>query len=271
MHWPGRLVLLGHPVAHSLSPHFQNAALRAAGIPLVYEAIDVAPSELTRTLEALRRIGGAGNVTIPHKETAAAHCDELTDVARRAGAVNTFWLEDTRLVGDNTDVAGFDAAVAELVGQSRPTTRLRQVALLGAGGAAAAALAAIEQWPTARVRVWSRTPERARSLCARFGELTEPISSILDAVHGAELVVNATPIGLADREMPIDPQLLERETAVLDLVYHPGGTPWTRAATAAGLRASDGTTMLIEQGARAFERWFHIVPDRAAMREALRR
>jgi shikimate dehydrogenase len=267
---PGRLVLLGHPVAHSLSPRFQNAALRRAGIPLVYEALDVSPAELERTLSALRAIGAAGNVTIPHKEAVATHCDGLTPVARRAGAVNTFWCEAGRLIGDNTDAGGFEVVAAELLGQpegARPIS----VALLGAGGAAAAVLVALERWAGARVRVFSRSANRTRRLCARFPELADVAETAEQAVRGADLVVNATPVGLADDAMPIDPTTLEPGAAVIDLVYRRGGTPWTRAAAQLGRRAVDGTAVLLEQGALAFERWFGITPDRTAMREALSR
>lgn len=267
---PGRLVLLGHPVAHSLSPRFQNAALRAAGIPLVYEALDVPPTDLARALADLRSISAAGNVTVPHKEAVAAQCDELTAVARRAGAVNTFWCEDGRLSGDNTDVGGFQLAVTKLLGGS-PPTRLGAVALLGAGGAAAAVLTAVEQWEGVRARVFSRSPHRTAALCARFPRIAHAAATAEDTIRDAQLVVNATPIGLADGAMPIDPHRLEPGTAVLDLVYGRGGTRWTRAARRLGLRASDGGAMLIEQGALAFERWFDIAPDRTVMREALSR
>ncbi len=263
---PGRLVLLGHPVAHSLSPRFQNAALRAAGLPLVYEALDVPPVDLARTLAGLREINAAGNATIPHKQAVAVDCDEATPIARRVGAVNTFWCENGRLFGDNTDVAGFQAAVKELCGDS---ATLRLVALLGAGGAAAAALAAVEQWPGVRARVWARTPARARALCARFAAVADHEPRVEDLVAGADVVVNATPIGLGDTAMALDPTILDRQTAVLDLVYRRGGTPLTRAARARGLRAMDGTTMLLEQGALAFERWFGVEPDRDVMRQSL--
>jgi shikimate dehydrogenase len=267
---PGRLVLLGHPVAHSLSPQLQNAALRRAGISLVYEALDVPPVELERTLGALRAIAAAGNVTIPHKEAVAAQCDGLTPVARRAGAVNTFWCEGGRLIGDNTDVGGFEAVAVDLLGPSAGGRSI-SVALLGAGGAAAAVLVAVERWAGARVRVFSRSSDRTRRLCARFAELAEEVETAQDAVRGADLVVNATPIGLADDAMPIDPAKLEPGAAAIDLVYRHGGTPWTRAATRLGRRAVDGTLILLEQGALAFERWFGIAPDRVAMREALSR
>jgi shikimate dehydrogenase len=267
---PGRLVLLGHPVAHSLSPRFQNAALERAGIPLVYELLDVASAELERTLADLRLHGAAGNVTIPHKAAVAAHCDELTPVARRVGAVNTFWCDGVQLIGDNTDVGGFEAVADDILGGSGDR-RTISVALLGAGGAAAAVLAAVERWEGAQARVFSRSPDRTRRLCGRFAGLAEPAETADEAVRGAALAVNATPIGLADDAMPVDPAKLDRGAAAIDLVYRRGGTAWTRAVAGLGLRATDGTAVLLEQGALAFERWFGVSPDRAAMREALSR
>ena len=265
---PGRLVLLGHPVAHSLSPRFQNAALQRAGIAIRYEALDVPAAELPSVLASVRSIAGAGNVTIPHKETVAALCDELTPLARRVGAVNTFWCDAGHLVGDNTDVGGFDAAARELFHRTSASPP-RAVAVIGSGGAAAAVVAALERWPGTRARVWGRSPERAVALCRRFPGMTTACTRLDDAVRGAELVVNATPIGLSDSQVPIEPSRLDRGAAVIDLVYRSGGTAWTRAAAARGLPAMDGTLVLLEQGALAFERWFGVEPDRAAMREAL--
>ena len=116
---PGRLVLLGHPVAHSLSPAFQNAALEAASIPIRYEALDVAGHDLDRVVASLRAEDTWGNVTVPYKERMRDACDVVTSVAERASAVNTFWVDGTgRLVGDNTDVGGFSAAVFTLLGES---------------------------------------------------------------------------------------------------------------------------------------------------------
>jgi len=112
---PSRLVLLGNPVSHSLSPVFQNAALRSAGIPLTYEAIEVAAPDLGHVLALLAEDNAAGNITIPHKEAAVALCARLSPLAERVGAVNTFWMEDAAgggvLVGDNTDVGGFELLV----------------------------------------------------------------------------------------------------------------------------------------------------------------
>ncbi|MBC7895355.1 MAG: shikimate dehydrogenase, partial [Cytophagaceae bacterium] len=113
--FPGRLAVLGSPVAHSRSPAFQNAALRAAGIPLQYEAIDVPPDELARVLAEFAAVRGAGNATIPHKGAMFAACHAVSERAARAGAVNTFWHDvEGLLYGDNTDIAGFDAAVSAL-------------------------------------------------------------------------------------------------------------------------------------------------------------
>jgi shikimate dehydrogenase len=256
----GRLVLLGHPVAHSLSPRFQNAALRAAGIPLQYQAVDVAPGDLAGVIESLVAARAAGNVTLPHKERVAERCDLRTPVAERVGAVNTFWCTlDGRLCGDNTDVAGVHASARALLGTVPHGLR---VALLGAGGSAAAVLAAAESWPGAEVRVWSRTAGRAASLVQRFQGVGRVETDLTAAVAGAELVVNATPLGLrAEDALPVAPQALHAQAAVFDLVYRPGETAWVRAARAQGLRALDGLTMLIAQGAASFERWFGVAPD----------
>jgi len=262
---PGRLVLLGHPVSHSLSPAFQNAALRRAGLPLTYEALDVPPDALDTVLEELVSVQAAGNVTIPHKERVAERCARLTPLAERVGAVNTFWTEDGALVGDNTDVAGFQEALAQLCPDF---DRERPIAVLGAGGAAAAVLAALEEDGFAEVRVYGRTWARASALSTRFAGV-RPVVTEAEAVHGAAIVVNATPVGLDGRSLPLDVALLESESAVLDLIVAPNETPLVHAARNRGLRASDGLTMLLAQGALAFERWLGFAPDREAMSQAV--
>jgi len=264
---PGRLVLLGHPVAHSLSPIFQNAALRAAGISLLYEAIDVAPRDLRALLKKLKDLGVAGNVTIPHKVAVHASCDELTDVAERVGAVNTFWFESEQLHGDNTDVGGFDSAARALVGGETAGAR---VVVLGSGGAAAAVIAAVEQWPDARVAIVARNPERASKLARRFRDVARVEKSAEQAVADATLVVNATPVGQREAEQPLDIGIIPKTAAVMDLVYHRGGgTPWVKAARKRGNPAADGLPMLLEQGALSFHRWFGIEADREVMRQSL--
>ena len=263
---PGRLVLLGHPVAQSASPRFQNAALRAAGIPLEYEALDVPVEALATTLASLSSVNAAGNVTIPHKESVAARCARLTPLAKRCGAVNVFWHRDGELCGDNTDVAGVDWVAKALL--QRRTAGAR-VALIGAGGAAAAVLCAVEGWQGAHVELYNRNMARAERLATRFAAITHCAKSVEEALRGATLVINATPVGMTDDTHPVPIGSLPREAAVFDLVYRPEETSWVREAREAGHRAADGEGMLLEQGVQAFERWFGRTPDRGAMWRAL--
>jgi shikimate dehydrogenase len=217
-------------------------------------------------LRELKKISGAGNVTIPHKVAVHDRCDELTDLAARVGAVNTFWFESGRLHGDNTDVGGFDAAAHALLGGEPSGAR---VALFGAGGAAAAVVAAIEGWSGATVSIVARNTTKADALAHRFPDVARIEKSVKRALAGATLVVNATPIGQQDDEQPIDASKIPRTTAVMDLVYRQGGTAWVKAARERGNPAADGLTMLLEQGAQSFQRWFGIQPDREAMRQSL--
>jgi shikimate dehydrogenase len=266
MDYPGRLVLLGNPLSHSLSPIFQNAALKAAGIPLVYETYEVRGARLASALSDLKKISGAGNVTIPHKAAVHNRCDDLTDLAVRVGAVNTFWFESGQLHGDNTDVGGFDAASRALLGGETIDAR---IVLFGAGGAAAAVLAAAEGWTGARVAIIARNTSRADALLRRFPDVARIEKSVKRALSDATFVVNATPVGQHDDEQAVDVSLIARSTAVMDLVYRRGGTPWVKAARERGNRAADGLTMLLEQGALSFQRWFGRDPDREAMRQSL--
>jgi shikimate dehydrogenase len=277
---PTRLVLLGHPVGHSLSPTFQNAALKSAGLNATYDALDVTPEALPGVLRELARAGVAGNVTIPHKEAMAAACAHTTELATRVGAVNTFWHEKGKLVGDNTDVAGARAAIAAVLeaarsgrqaaeGEHAEETLPLRVALLGAGGAAAAVLVALESFAPASITLWTRTPERAHALATRLGVTIAVAESAELAVREADIVINCTPIGLQHDELPVEVAALPRAACVLDLVPKRGDTAWVRECRAGGHVAEDGLRMLIEQGAAAFERWFDMVPDRASMWRSL--
>jgi shikimate dehydrogenase len=264
---PSRLVLIGHPVAHSLSPRIQNAALHAAGIPLEYVAIDVEPAQLRATMRSLRAEGAAGNITIPFKQPVFAMCDHVTNIAERAGAVNTFWVQDGTLIGDNTDVAGFEFAAQDLLTSAR-AEQPRRVALLGAGGAASAVAAAVRDWDGTELIIWSRKPAQAEALAQRFA-LSHAESDLLLAVKGADLVVNATPMGMFDDALPVPVSALSKRCPVLDLVYKKGETAWVRAARDAGHPASDGLPMLVEQAARSFRRWLGVEPIREVMWGAL--
>ncbi len=262
---PSRLVLLGHPVAHSISPQFQNAALRAAGIPLTYGLLDVPPAELGATLRALREERAAGNATIPLKELLAERCTQLSPLAARVGAANVFWHQNGELIGDNSDVGGAEMVIRALLGDQVTNARL---ALIGAGGSAASVLCAAERCGIPSAVVYNRNMARAEHLVERFP--TAGLAPSLDAaLRDATIVVNATPVGLHDSEYPVAVEWLPTSCAVFDLVYTRGETAWVTAARAAGHRAADGEGMLIEQGAIAFEMWFGIAPDRNAMWKAI--
>ncbi len=276
--WKG-FVILGHPVAHSLSPVFQNAALEAIGATTRYERLDVSPSALREVFERLRPHRIVGNVTIPHKEAVAQFAAQLTAPAARTGAVNTFWWDGDELVGHNTDVAGASASIAALCpgGVSGP------VVVLGAGGSAAAVLHALAQGGIEHVHVVARNSARAEALLERLaiqGTVHahpehsapggEPDARLRSVLADSALVVNCTPIGLSGNDHPLPLARLGPETALFDLVYTAEGTDWIRAAQSAGRRAEDGLRMLVEQGAAAFEVWTGLPAPREVMWRALK-
>jgi shikimate dehydrogenase len=263
------LAVIGDPVTHSLSPAMYNAAIRALGLDAVYVAFPTPAAALPSVLAALAASGGAGNVTVPHKEAAERGVARKTELCARVGACNTFWTEQGELVGDNTDVAGVLACLKQLGvdGSSRWL-------LVGTGGAArAVAVAAAEL--AAEVHVLSRDGGRAQ----RFADWARGRGVRAQPARGAlepEIAINATPLGLrATDPLPLDLTRTKQLAAGLDLVYAPGETRWVRALRAAGVRAQDGRELLVQQGAAAFARFFpqHPAPVdvmRAAVSYALR-
>jgi shikimate dehydrogenase len=264
------LALLGDPVSHSLSPTFQNAALRARGLDAVYVALRCGADELPGLLRGIARAGGAGNVTVPHKALAAWTIDAPTEAVMRTGACNTFWPEDGRIHGDNTDVAGAAAAIAALLGRTPAGAR---VLLLGAGGAASAVLCALVDAGAERVAVLNRTPERAAALAERFRApgVRIDVADTANALRGDrwDLAINSTSLGLKSGDaLPLDADGWSIGAA-LDLVYAPGQTRWVHALRARGIPAADGKEMLVQQGAAAFRRWWNADPPLDVMRAAL--
>lgn len=257
------LAVLGDPVAHSLSPHMHNAACRALGLDAAYVALRVPANALGEVLSALRVVGGAGNVTVPHKEATERHVAHKTDLCVRTGACNTFWTEARGLVGDNTDVAGIRAALAEL-GVDGPGGQRWLV--MGTGGSArAVAVAAADA--RADLRVQSRDPARARAFVAWATGIGAKAAPAAPA-EPVDVAINATPLGLrADDPLPLDPPAPRGLRAALDLVYAPHGTRWVQALAAAGVRSADGRSVLVHQGAAAFGRFF---PGSTAPLEVMR-
>ncbi len=239
----------------------QTAALRAAGLDWTYELLDVAQEELTEAIDKLRAPDSAGaNVTIPYKLAVMEQLDRLDADALRAHAVNTISRDAGHLVGSNTDVAGIRSALAD-VGLTDP--RGAKAVVLGVGGSARAAGVALDG---AHMTFVARHPDRA-------GELPGQVTAWTDhgwesAVRSADLLLNATPLGRRE-EMPLRPNALPKEGAVIDLVYVSGGTPLIRKARSLGLRAADGWGVLLAQGARSFEIWTGKSAPVQAMREAL--
>jgi shikimate dehydrogenase len=265
------LTLLGDPVGHSASPEIQNAAFSAAGVDGVYVAVRCGPAERVGFMRGLARAGGGGNITLPHKEKAASLLDVRSDSVRRTGACNTFWGDDQGKVhGDNTDVDGFRRALNIFLDQSPKGIR---ALLLGAGGAARAALLGLIDEGADEVVIYNRTQERARAIARRIGgEKTRvvPVLHQLDT-EGFDLVVNATRLGLGpDDPPPLDFTKLSRAGAAMDLVYGREKTPFVRAAEEAGIRTTDGFEMLVQQGAASFQHWWGETAPLDAMRAALR-
>lgn len=264
------IVVLGDPIAHSLSPTMHNAAYRALGIDAVYVALHVGAPALPRVLAAQAATGGAGNVTVPHKEAVESAVTRKTDVCARVGACNTFWAENGALVGDNTDVIGVQRAL-ERIGAGGTGQRWLVV---GTGGSArAVAVTAADRG--VRLYVRSRNAQRADDF-ARWASGLGVHAAVARGPVEVDVAINATPLGLAaDDPLPADPEDLLGVSAALDLVYGRNETRWVRALRQAGIPAEDGREMLVQQGAASLERFFPgqsapIEVMRAAVQRALR-
>ena len=256
------LAVIGDPVAHSLSPIMHNAACRALGLDAVYLALRVPADALATMLAALAATGGAGNVTVPHKEAVESSVARKTDVCARAGACNTFWTENGALVGDNTDVSGVRAVLDDLGGSVQAGRWL----VVGTGGSArAVAVVAAEARATLWVR--SRDAGRARDFAAWAGQLGVRTHVAGERVD-VDVAINATPLGLAPGDpLPVDPKDIPGVRVAVDLVYGREETPWVRALRKRGVTARDGREMLLYQGAASFVRFF---PGTAAPLDVMR-
>jgi shikimate dehydrogenase len=235
----------------------QNAAFRALGLPAIYVPLRCSADDLPGLMRALGRAGGGGNVTVPHKEVAAGAVDISRDVARTVESCNTFWNEDGRTVGDNTDVYGLIEALHQLQVSNAPWF------IAGTGGGARAAVVAALELGVA-VAAGSRSPDRQQ----RFERWISARGVTLAPVAECRVLINSTPLGLqADDPLPIEPGRFAQAEIAFDMVYGPGETPWIRAVRPTVRRAADGRTMLVAQGAAALERWF---PNKHAPVEVMR-
>jgi len=273
------IALIGHPVAHSVSPAFQQAALDACGIPARYEAWDTPPADLPAAVERLR--GGdvlGANVTVPHKVAILRHLDRPDALVERVGAVNTVVQRDGLLHATNTDVAGVLGALAE----AGVAVRGRPVLLLGAGGAARAVVTALRAGEAASVTVANRSTAAAEALAPLAGEMGFAVCSLdpadpalRAAVRTAAVVVQATPLGMRhgpdETASPLPGDWLRAGQVAFDLVYVPQETPFLAAAAAAGAHVVGGLGMLVHQGAASFRLWTGHEAPLTVMWDAARR
>lgn len=252
-----RFAVVGDPVEHSLSPAIHTAAFAAEGIDARFESLRVPAAGFSMVVELLRsgELHGV-SVTMPHKHNAFAAVDRRTPRAARSGAVNTITVESGELVGDNTDIAGVSYALEEL---NVPAT---DILILGAGGAAGAALIATEQY---RVHISARSQQDAERLLVRGG-VDAQIVSWGEGVAGA-ITINATPVGMHGGALPGPAVTLA--SGLLDMTYGSQPAESRTLAATRGIPVVDGTVMLVGQGLEAFDRFIGIRPDPTVMMRAI--
>ena len=277
-----RAGVIGHPLGHTKSPTIFAAAFKAAGIDATYEAWDTPADLLEGRVNALRGADFLGaNVTTPHKEAVLALIDGAVGDASKIGAVNTIVHEDGKLVGHNTDVAGFARALKEDAGFE---AHGRRALILGAGGAARAVAAALVDGKASVVFVVGRQPKKTEGVALALKRTTPAGTTITWAYWGdgafqralreSDLIVNCTPVGTAGSpaaaESPVDASLIRADATVFDLVYNPRETPLLAAARKRGAKAVGGLGMLVYQAAESFRLWTGQDADVSAMMEAAR-
>jgi len=273
------LGIIGFPVSHSLSPLMHNAVFESMGMDYCYLPLEVEPSRLRSALSAVRHLRFRGlNVTIPHKQRIMAFLDEITPEAELIGAVNTVEIRKGRLIGHNTDGRGFLKSLREDAGVS---VRGNRILILGAGGAARAVAFQSALEGAASVQIANRSPARAAGLVR---DLARPPlrysasavrwsgSSLKDGASNADIIINATAVGLKKGDpSPLPAGVIKPEQVVLDLIYSPPVTSLIRQAIRSGAKAVNGLGMLVHQGALSFEIWTGRPPLIFVMREALLR
>jgi shikimate dehydrogenase len=250
----GRLcAVLGWPLGHTLSPAMHNAAFAELGIDVRYIALRVRPGELADALAGLRALEALGaNVTMPHKEAAAALMDELSPTARDLDAVNTISFVERRTIGDNTDASGLRAfLVSEGV-----VAGVERAVVLGAGGAGRAVVAALDALGLEGVIVAARRHDEARR-AAHLGLRAAPVDwgRATEEAARADLVVNATPVGTDGKSDPLPGVAWAPGQRIVDLVYGATPTPLVTRARERGAHAWDGVGMLVHQGAESLRIW----------------
>jgi shikimate dehydrogenase len=270
-----RVALLGKPLTRRHSQVMHDAAFAAAGIDARYVLLELEPDAVEAAVREARGPDWLGlGVTAPYKRVVAGLVDEVEPDAQRIGAVNNVAkTSDGRLIGFNSDAPGFQEGAELTMGRSIEGT---EVVVAGAGGAAHAVVFACLTRGARRVTIGNRMLDAAAALARRFADVGGEVTAVaLDdpefsaALGSADLAVNATTVGMIDAGMTIDVSLLPAAATVFDLVYVPSETPLLAAARARGLHASNGSEMLIQQAAMAFERWTGVAGMADVMRAAV--
>jgi shikimate dehydrogenase len=253
-----RAGVVGHPVKHSRSPIIHGYWLEQFGINGRYDRYDVKPEDFSHFVKTLSEQGLQGvNVTIPHKEAAFLALDEATDRARRLKAANTLWFENGKLWGDNTDSIGFLANLDQ--GHPGWDINAKSALILGAGGAARAIIAGLQERNIEKITIVNRTRERAEELALMSGGQVAIAewSKLSFQLESADLVVNTTSLGMSgqpDLDLSLDP--LGKNALVTDIVYVPLETNLLKQARLRGNPVVDGLGMLLHQAVPGFEHWF---------------
>ena len=259
--------LIGYPLEHSFSPQMHNHAFEVLGLNYVYLTLPIVPAQLKNAILGLRAMPFVGaNVTIPYKEKIIPYLDGLSQNAQRVGAVNTlYWNEQRKLIGDNTDIAGFQQTLIEF----GIDLNGRTATILGAGGAARAVALVLAQNQVKEISFLTRRPEAVESLLRDLKPLFPEIiwdyhlktnSQFADLLTRSSFLVNATPVGMSPQteQLPLAEQfisLLPEGARCYDLVYNPVNTQFMKVAKAKGYKVYNGLNMLVYQGAHAFKRW----------------
>ena len=282
---PVRLGVVGDPVAHSLSPTMQNAALQECGLDLRYAAFQISPHELTEAFSLFARLGFVGiNLTVPHKIAALSLVDEVAERARQVGAINTVVFRDGQSCGYNTDAPGLVRAIRE---EFSVDLRDLRVLLLGAGGGAGRAVAYQCAWEGCeRLVLVNRTLAKASALAeelapffsgsrvlgpeARLLAIPWEERSLRAELARTDLVIHASSLGLGAADpSPLPSHLLSPHLLIYDLVYGETPSRLLMAAAESGARGANGLSLLLHQGALAFELWFGRSPPLPVLRRAL--
>ena len=258
--------LFGYPVEHTLSPVMQNAAFLHCGLDYCYLPFSVRPESLRNAVEAIRALSFRGvNLTVPHKEAAIPFMDRMDEEASAIGAVNTITNHNNVLTGHNTDGKGFVMSLTE----QGIVLEGNEALIIGAGGASRAIGYYLSR-SAKRLYLYNRNREKAEDLAAHLSRDSGNVKVIttLSSLEAFDIIINATPLGLKEHDpLPVDPVFLQPRQVICDLIYHK--TPLLIKAGSRGCRTIDGLSMLLWQGAYAFELWTGINPPVEVMRTAL--